>query len=95
MGKNLKGGYEKLDSAIGKAKIPWIMASMGYDFLKNSSIYKTLTLLYGIGFGVTEGHNKWSSVNTTKNNIYMGLVNSYIGLMHDSGMYNLMYSVCC
>lgn len=68
---------------------------MGYDFLKNSSIYKTLTLLYGIGFGVTEGHNKWSSVNTTKNNIYMGLVDSYIGLMHDSGRYNLMYSVCC
>lgn len=82
---------KNLIQLLAKLRCLGLWPVWGITFLKTPIyIYKTLTLLHGIGFGVTEGHNKWSSVNTTKNNIYMGLVDSYIGLMHDSGMYSTL-----
>lgn len=83
---DIQGGYEKLDTAIGKANMPWIMANMGYNFLHQLSMLNSTTL-YGLSFGYTEGHDKWNSVNKTKNDLKMGMIAGYIGLMHNSGIY--------
>lgn len=59
-------GYEKLDTSIGSdAKMPWVMATIGYDYLYPLPSIKTKTL-YGFAFGASKGNNKWYSVNTTK-----------------------------
>ncbi|AGC50069.1 autotransporter outer membrane beta-barrel domain-containing protein [Lawsonia intracellularis] len=85
---NVQGGYEKLDAAIGDAKMPWIMASLGYDFMHKLSDFYNLKALYGFGFGFATGKNKWNTINSTTNDIYMGLVGAYVGLMHEAtGLY--------
>lgn len=85
---NVQGGYEKLDAAIGDAKMPWIMASLGYDFIHKFNNLYNLKALYGFGFGFATGKNKWNTTNSTTNDIRMGLVGAYIGLMHeDTGIY--------
>lgn len=85
---NVQGGYEKLDAAIGDAKMPWVMASLGYDFIHKLSDLYSLKALYGFGFGFATGKNKWNTTNSTTNNIYMGLVGAYVGLMHEeTGIY--------
>ena len=85
---NVQGGYEKLDAAIGDAKMPWIMASLGYDFIHKFNNLYSLKALYGFGFGFATGKNKWNTTNSTTNNIRMGLVGAYVGLMHeDTGIY--------
>ncbi|OMQ04346.1 hypothetical protein BW722_03500 [Lawsonia intracellularis] len=85
---NVQGGYEKLDAAIGDAKMPWIMASLGYDFIHKLNGFYNLKALYGFGFGFATGKNKWNTINSTTNDIYMGLVGAYVGLMHEAtGLY--------
>lgn len=83
---DVQGGYEKLDTAVGKSKMPWLMACMGYDVLQPVTNHHIKTL-YGFCFGLCEGHNKWSTVNNNKNAIYAGMLGGYCGLMHDSGLY--------
>lgn len=84
---NVQSGHEKLDAAIGKAKMPWVMASIGYDFLHTLPFLSSLKALYGLGMGISEGHDKWHTINNTKNDIKMGLVAVYLGLIHDTGIY--------
>lgn len=85
---NVQGGYEKLDAAIGDAKLPWVMASLGYDYVQNLPNFYSLKALYGLGFGFATGRNKWSTINSTTNDIRMGMVAAYLGLMHeDTGLY--------
>ncbi len=81
---DVQGGYEKLDSKVGKSKMPWTMATLGYDYLQK---FNDVKALYGLNFSFSRGNNKWKSVNRTKNNIIMGIVNAYIGLEHVSGVY--------
>lgn len=83
---DVQGGYEKLDTVVGKSKMPWLMACMGYDALQPVADHHIKTL-YGFSFGLCEGHDKWSTVNNNKNAIYTGMLDGYCGLMHDSGLY--------
>lgn len=88
---NVQGGYEKLDAAIGDAKMPWVMASLGYDFIHKFNDLYSLKALYGFGFGFATGKNKWNTTNSTTNDIYMGLIGAYIGLTHeDTGIYGIV-----
>ncbi len=82
---DVQGGQEKLDTKVGKSKMPWTMATLGYDYLQKFN--NDVKALYGINVSFSKGNNKWKSVNTTKNDIIMGIVNAYVGLKHESGIY--------
>lgn len=88
---DVQGGYEKFDTSIGNdAKMPWLMASMGYDYLQELSSAK-MKALYGFGVGATRGRDKWqSSYNTTKNTIEIGMASAYFGLIHSTGLYSTL-----
>lgn len=84
---NIQGGQEKLDAAIGEAKMPWVMVSVGYDIVDTLESLDDLKAVCGFGVGVSEGHDKWSTINKTKNDIRMGLIAVYLSLLHENGIY--------
>lgn len=88
---NVQGGHESLDTSIGsKAKMPWIMATVGYDYLQQLPSLD-MKALYGLAFGASKGKSKWSSVNSTKNDAEIGMVSGYVGLIHNkTGLYSTL-----
>ena len=88
---NVQGGHESLDTSIGsKAKMPWIMATAGYDYLQQLPSLD-MKALYGLAFGASKGKSKWSSVNSTKNDAELGMVSGYLGLIHNkTGLYSTL-----
>ncbi|MBZ3893289.1 autotransporter outer membrane beta-barrel domain-containing protein [Lawsonia intracellularis] len=88
---NVQGGHESLDTSIGsKAKMPWIMATAGYDYLQQLPRLD-MKALYGLAFGASKGKSKWSSVNSTKNDAELGMVSGYVGLIHNkTGLYSTL-----
>lgn len=84
---DVQGGYEKLEIKEGKSKMPWVMASAGYDF-RHQPI-ENFALLYGFSCGFGDGHQHWKSANKMKNKILIGLLDAYVGIQHDSGVYGV------
>ncbi|KAA0204961.1 hypothetical protein [Lawsonia intracellularis] len=86
---DIQAGHEKIGTNYGNSKMPWVMASAGYDYRKN--INDNIAMLYGFALGIGDGHQKWTLVSKMKNRITMGLLDGYLGFSYNPiGLYGLV-----
>lgn len=85
---DVQAGHEKIDVKLGRSKMPWVMASAGYDYRHNIS--EKVAMLYGFAFGFGDGHQKWTLANKIKNRLTMGLLDGYVGVSLNSGLYGIV-----